>query len=97
MTSHKTLRHANILVRPAPGSSTLGRTRTTVPAFRLRWRFQERTDDVSVGAPWLLGGGGLLAAEREVRVELWGPEYWGREFRKGPVPSTTALPISIAP
>ena len=56
MTSHKTLRHANILVRPAPGSSTLGRTRTTVPAFRLRWRFQR--------ADWWRQRWGSMAARR---------------------------------
>ena len=57
----------------------------------------ERADDVSVRAPWQLGGAGLPAAEREVRSELWGPEYWARGFRKGVVPSTIALPNSIAP
>lgn len=54
-----------------------------LPPFDCAGDTWERVDDVSVLAPWQLGGGGgQAAAGREVWSALWGAEGWGAGSRK---------------
>ena len=86
VTSRNTLRHANTAECTPPPWQLLAGThaRCVLPPFDCAGDTWERVDDVSILAPWQLGGGGggQAAAGREVRSALWGAEGWRAGIRK---------------